>query len=88
MVTITGSLALQKNKVYWVGIWSSGVATLRTISTSNPVLSWTVAATPASNNTLVKTVTYSGSGSVGNWGTYADSQLNTRDGYLVMLRTA
>lgn len=88
MVAITGSLALQKNKVYWVGMWTSGVATLRTISTSNPVLSWSVATTPIGNNTLVKTVTYSASGSVGDWGTYTNSQLNTRDGYLVMLRTA
>lgn len=83
--TIT-ALALTAGATYWIGVRSSGTQTLRTLAVGAlPALSITSAATPVTQQVLIKTETYASAAT--NW-TYASSQHSNALCPLVLMRIA
>lgn len=83
--TIT-SLTLNAGTKYWIGVRSSGTQTLRTLNVSAlPVLSYTNAATPVAQQTLILTETFANAAAT--W-TYASSQHSNALMPLVLMRIA
>ncbi len=73
-------------KTYWIGVRMSGTFTLRTLSVSAcSVLSYTNAATPVANITLIATETFANA--AGNW-VYSLSQHSNTLMPLVLMRLA
>ncbi len=71
---------------YWIGIRASGTFTLRTLAAGAlPALSYTNAATPAANQTLIRTETFASAAT--DW-TYAAGQHSTALMPLVLMRVA
>lgn len=84
-VAIT-SLTLTAGTRYWIGIRSSSTATLRTLGVgAAPALTFTNAATPVMESSLILTETYANASA--NW-TYAASQHSNALVPLVLMRVA
>lgn len=80
------STALTAGTKYWIGVRSSGTQTLRTLNVSAlPVLSYTSAATPVAQQTLILTETFANAAAT--W-TYASSQHSNALMPLVLMRAA
>ncbi len=80
------SLALTAGKVYWVGLRSSGTQTVRTLGVgATPVISYTNAATPVGQGTLILTETFGNAAA--NW-TYASNQHSNVAAPLILMRVA
>jgi hypothetical protein len=83
--TIT-SLTLTAGATYWIGVRTSGTFTLRTLGAAAlPALDYTNAATPASRQTLTRTLTYA---TAANDWTYSSSHHSTVPMPLVLMRIA
>ena len=80
------STTLTAGVKYWIGVRSSGTQTLRTLNVSAlPVLSYTNAATPVAQQTLILTETFANAAAT--W-TYASSQHSNALMPLVLMRAA
>jgi hypothetical protein len=83
--TIT-SITLTAGATYWIGVRTSGTFTLRTLGAAAlPALDYTNAATPASRQTLTRTLTYA---TAANDWTYSSSHHSTVPMPLVLMRIA
>lgn len=80
------NFTFQRNKIYWVGVWASGTVTLRIPGATTVPLGWSNAATPAPSRGLIKSVAYATTGSAGNWGTFANTQISARTPFFVYMR--
>lgn len=80
------SFSFSAGGTYWIGIRASGTFTLRTLAVGAlPALSYTNAATPVAQQTLIRTETFADA--AGNWA-YASSQHSNALMPLVLMRIA
>lgn len=80
------ALALTAGKVYWVGLRSSGTQTVRTLGVgATPIISYTNAATPVGQGTLILTQTFGNAAA--DW-SYASSQHSNVAAPLILMRVA
>jgi hypothetical protein len=86
VMSTIASTALTAGTTYWVGIRSSGTATVRTLGVgSAPAVTYTTAATPLIESALVKTETFANAAAA--WG-YVASQHSNALIPLVLMRVA
>jgi hypothetical protein len=84
--SVSAGFTFTARKLYWVGVHNSSNATLRALAVSAvPVISLSNAATPIMNTVLATAATF---GSLGNWPTYANTQLSNAAAALVLFRVA
>lgn len=80
------SVTFRAGQLYWIGVRSSSTQTLRTFTQASlPPLSYTIAATPGVQPTLIKTETYANP--AGAWG-YASAQHSNIQVPAVWMRVA